>query len=328
MTEGGESARSGAISRRPPWTLFLWMLVAAALLWWGRSPPAPPPEPALETAAAVRSAGLAFEAAQVWQREHGDLRLGWDEAQGHLAIVIDDVGRELYHFERLAALRVPVSFSVLPGAPYAPGVQLRLLEDDRRPREILLHLPMEPEDAAKMYEDAEAAEDFLTVADGSDGLRAKVRAALERVPTAHVVNNHMGSRLTRDRAAMDAVMQELKARGRAFLDSRTIGDTVAEQAARDAGLPTAAREIFLDHDPSAEAIEAALDRAVEASRAHPVIAIGHPSEAVVEVLERRLPELHRAGIGIYPVATVMKHVDSPRARPENPSSVAAHPVAG
>jgi uncharacterized protein len=296
---------------RAPWSLVVWVLAACGLMLAAPKPSGPVAETPEETAAVVRSAQLAMDAAAAWQAEHGDLRLAWDDARGHLAIVIDDVGRELYHFERLHALRVPVSFSVLPGSAYASGVQLRLLDDDRRPREILLHLPMEPAEPEKMREGLEAQEDFLVTSDTPEVLRTKVRAALERVPTARLVNNHMGSRLTRDRDAMDAVMAELKAQGRGFLDSRTIGDTVAQQAAHDAAIPSVAREIFLDHDPSPEAIETALRRAAEASRDHPVIAIGHPTEAVVEVLQRRLPELHAEGIGVFSVRTLIEHSAAP-----------------
>ena len=312
MTGAGDSGTSvepqpGSTSARVPWSLAIWVVAAAGLMLAAPRPSGTLPETPEETAAVERAGQLAMDAARTWQAEHGDLRLSWEAAEGHLAIVIDDVGRELYHFERLHALRVPVSYSVLPGSVYAPGVQLRLLEDDRRPREILLHLPMEPTETGKMHEGLEAQEDFLVTSDTPEDLRRKVRAALARVPTASLVNNHMGSRLTRDRAAMDVVMAELKAQGRGFVDSRTIGDTVAEAAARDAAIPSVAREIFLDHDPSPAAIEAALEQAAEASRDHPVIAIGHPTPAVVQVLERRLPQLHAEGIGVFPVRAVIEH---------------------
>src|SRR5690606_18838825 len=129
----------------------------------------------------------------------------------------------------------PLTFSVLPGALYTPGAQLRLRADPRRYREIWLHLPMEPMDAAQMFEGAEAQEDFLRVADSPEQLRQKLLAAIERVPAAVGVNNHMGSRLSADPKAMNAVMEGLAPTGLAFLDSRTTPETVAAQAARAAG---------------------------------------------------------------------------------------------
>ena len=143
--------------------------------------PAPPEPPAItEEAAAImqRTTDLVVRDTRAWQRDHGDQTIPWDEAEGHLAIVIDDVGRELHLFEQLLALRHPLTFSVLPGSIYALGVQLRLRGDARRPREIMLHLPMEPGDPGMMVAGAEADEAFLLRADSPAARRAKLEAAV------------------------------------------------------------------------------------------------------------------------------------------------------
>jgi polysaccharide deacetylase 2 family uncharacterized protein YibQ len=194
-------------------------------------------------------------------------------------------------------------------------VQLRLRGDARRPREIMLHLPMEPADPAMMLAGAEADEAFLLRTDSPAERRAKLEAALSRVPAAAGVNNHMGSALTPDPVAMAEVMEILRARSLFFLDSRTIGTTRAEEAARAVGVPTLPRDVFLDHDPSAAAIEAALDEAALRSRRAPVVAIAHPSAEVVEILARRLPKLHAQGVGVYPVSQVLAARGAPQPDP-------------
>jgi len=267
-----------------------------------------------EIAALQRGIDRIVADARRWQAERGDRKLGWDVASGHLAIVVDDVGRELHLLEQLLGLRYELTFSVLPGAVFAAGAQLRLRADRRRYREILLHLPMEPDDPARMREGDEAREDFLLRADSADEQRRKLEAALARVPAAIGVNNHMGSRLTTDRAAMDAVMPVLAERGLVFLDSRTTAATVAELAAVDAGVPTLARRVFLDDDPSEAAIDAALLGAAELARQAPTVAIGHPSPELVAVLERRLPQLYDQGIGVYPLSALLRE----RARDRDP----------
>ncbi|MEM6995191.1 MAG: divergent polysaccharide deacetylase family protein, partial [Myxococcota bacterium] len=156
-----------------------------------------------------RAAEIAAEAPRAWRRERGDLSIAWADAEGHLAIVIDDVGRELHVFEQLLSLRFPLTFAVLPGSVFASGVQVRLQSDRRRYREALLHLPMEPADPSLMQTEVELAEVFLRVDDDPATLASKTRGALAAVPTAVGVNNHMGSRLTTDAAAMDAVMSVL-----------------------------------------------------------------------------------------------------------------------
>ncbi len=318
----GEAPPAGRVCDvrgRPPWSLLAWLSLCGALMLTAPAPPEPPAQTERERAIMQRTVDLVVRDAKQWQREQGDELVPWGQARGHLAIVIDDVGRELHLFEQLHALRYPLTFSILPGSIYAPGIQLRLRGDVRRSREIMLHLPMEPADPSKMVEGAEAEERFLLGADDPATLRAKIDRALARVPAAVGVNNHMGSALTRDAEAMAVVMEALLPRPLFFLDSRTIGDTRAEAAARSAGVPTTSRDVFLDHDPSPAAIEAALDDAVRRSHDRPVVAIAHPSQALVEVLRRRLPELHAKGVGLYPVSRLVTAGGAAAPRTDHPA---------
>ena len=287
--------------------LVLWTGAAAAALWFGRETP-PPPPPTEDTelvAVQARQVERVREEVDTWAENHGDRNIPWADAKGHLAIVIDDVGRDLEAMEALQALRHPLTFSVLPGAIYAPGAQLRLRADPRRYREIWLHLPMEPMDAAQMFEGDEAREDFLRVADSPEALQRKVLAAIEHVPAAVGVNNHMGSRLSADPRAMAAVMESLAPTGLAFLDSRTTPETVAADAARAAGIPTISRQVFLDHDTRPAAMASALEEAIRQSRRGPTVAIGHPSPELAAVLEAGLARAHRDKIGIYPLSQLI-----------------------
>ena len=286
-------------------SLAVWVVLACLLLLLAPPPPPPPVTTAEDEAIFQRTVDQTVEKTRRWQDERGDQTIAWDDAKGHVAIVIDDVGRELHLFEQLLALRYPLSFSVLPGAVYAPGVQLRLRADRRRPREILLHLPCEPEDAAKMTADAALGELFLRVGDPPERLQAALEAALRRVPAAVGVSNHMGSRLTAERAAMDALMPTLRARGLFFLDSETTPASQGQEAAGAAGVPVLARDIFLDVDPTPGAVLAQLELAAQRARDRPVVIIAHPSQAVVETLREALPRLHRDGIGVYPLREIL-----------------------
>ncbi|MCH9686049.1 MAG: divergent polysaccharide deacetylase family protein [Deltaproteobacteria bacterium] len=305
---------------RPPWSLLAWLGSCCVLLVLAPAPPEPPPPTEREVTLMQRQADMVVRDARRWQRERGDRLVDWDDARGRLAIIIDDVGRELHLFEQLHALRYPLTFSILPGSIYAPGIQLRLRGDRRRYREIMLHLPMEPTNADKMSEGLEAQEQFLVGADDPATLRDKVEHALARVPAAIGVNNHMGSALTRNADAMAEVMAILRPRSLFFVDSRTIGDTRAEDVARSHGVPTLPRDVFLDHDPSPAAIEAALDEAVRRSQTEPIVAIAHPSEALVDVLRRRLPQLHAEGVGLYPVSRLVTARRAAAQRTDGPTT--------
>ena len=284
--------------------LSCWVAIACALFLILDPPPEPPPVDPQDQAIRERMAAWAVRDAEQWQEREGDLTLPWDEAEGHLAIVIDDTGRELDLFEKLLDLRFELTFSVLPGSVYAPGVQQRLRADTRRPREILLHVPMEPLDAEQMG-GPNATETFLLASDSPEQLRAKLLAAIERVPDTRGMNNHMGSRLTADRAAMAAIMPVLRKHQLYLLDSRTTPHTLAAREAEAAGVPTLSRKVFLDHEKGREAIRAALDLAADEARKQPTVAIAHPSFELVEVLRERLPVLHDEGVAIYSVSRIL-----------------------
>jgi polysaccharide deacetylase 2 family uncharacterized protein YibQ len=292
-------------SRLAPALLVAWVALAGALFLLADPPPEPPAVGPDDQAIRDRMAAWAVRDAEQWTEHEADLGLPWAEAEGHLAIVIDDVGRELDVFEELLDLRFPLTFSVLPGSDYATGIQQRLLVDDRRPRDILMHLPMEPLDRAAMQLDIDEGEIYLLASDNPAQLRAKTLAALDRVPHAVGVNNHMGSKLSADPVAMAAIMPSLRDRGVFFLDSRTTPATVAAKQAEKAGLPTLSRHVFLDHDPEPEAIRAALLQAAERSRSEPTVTIAHPSRVVVEVLREELPRLHAGGVAVYPLSHLL-----------------------
>jgi len=288
--------------------LMVWLAVSVPLFWWAPRAPEAPAVTTLERSVEARGQELARRDAIAWNAIHGDRRLPWDEAKGHLSIVIDDVGREIIYTERLLALPFQLTFSIVPGGIFADGVQVRATQDRRRYRELMLHLPMEPLTRGMMESGPEALEDFLLHSDTEAQLQAKTTRAFERVPAAHGFNNHMGSRLTANGDAMRAVMSAAAAAGaQFFLDSRTTAETKAEEAARGRGLFSGSRDIFLDHDPSSAAIRQALVRAVERAKQEPTVVIAHPSAAVVAALETGLPEAFAHGVTVYPLFELLAH---------------------
>jgi polysaccharide deacetylase 2 family uncharacterized protein YibQ len=135
----------------------------------------------------------------------------------------------------------------------------------------------------------------------------RTRAAIEAVPGAVGVNNHMGSRLTADESTMRAMLGVVAERGLFFVDSRTTPDSVAERVARELGVPTAARDVFLDAEGDASSIAAELERLLElARRQGAAIAIAHPHPATLELLERELPLLKARGFELVPVSYLLE----------------------
>lgn len=220
------------------------------------------------------------------------------DRRGRLAILLDDAGQSLDLVDRAAKLPEQVAFAVLP---FLPKSSESASAFDRAGHEVWLHLPMEASGGENPGPGA------VRVDMTPDDVRRTVHSALNSVPHAVGVNNHMGSRATADLRTMTWVMQELSARDVAFLDSRTTVDTVAESAARAQGVPTGRRHVFLDNDRSRPAIDAQLAEAVYRARADgEAIAIGHLNQGMLEVLEERLPTIGQRGVDLVRPSDLMR----------------------
>ncbi len=224
---------------------------------------------------------------------------------GRIALVIDDLGRSVEDVRRLGRLAVPLSYAVLPFERATAEVVAALAEERR---EILCHLPMSPDGGANPGPGA------LTEDMGPAELARATRAALDAVPGAVGVNNHMGSRLSADRRALEPILAVVAERGLFFLDSRTSPESVAYRTARQLGIPAAERQVFLDPDQSPEAVRFQFERLVDLARERgAAIGIGHPHPVTLEVLAAEIPKARAAGLEFVPVSYL---VDDPGGPPE------------
>jgi polysaccharide deacetylase 2 family uncharacterized protein YibQ len=205
-----------------------------------------------------------------------------------LAIVIDDLGPAQALTRRAIHLPRPVTLAFLP---YAEGLGGLAAAAKANGHEVFLHLPMEPEG------DEDPGPNAILVGLEPRELSRRLAWAFDRLPQATGVNNHMGSRATSDPAAMLEVLGEVSRRGLAFVDSRTSPLSVGNALAERLGLSHAARDVFLDNEPSPAAIRRRLDEAERlARRRGQALAIGHPYPATLAVLEDWLPRAEARGV--------------------------------
>ena len=109
---------------------------------------------------------------------------------------------------------------------------------------------------------------------------------LRQIPFISGVNNHMGSRLTKNENKMEIVMAELKKRKLYFIDSRTSSDTVAFNVAKKFALHTANRDVFLDNNLSENALKAQIEKLCSLARHKgQAIGIAHPHKTTLNVLK-------------------------------------------
>ncbi len=219
-------------------------------------------------------------------------------AKGRLAIVIDDMGEDVAVARDLAALGVPIAFSIWPDSGHRVQV-LNIVQSAGK--EIFIHLPMQPKGYPKVAPGPHALLDGMT----AERIQEVVRRAASRVPGAVAVNNHMGSAFTESTYGMRAALSAIKGQGLFFLDSRTTAKSVGVAEARRIGLQVHQRDVFLDNDLAVPAIVAQLRVAEAAALKHGhAIAIGHPHKQTVAAirawLKKKSPSVHVVTVSSLP----------------------------
>lgn len=208
-----------------------------------------------------------------------------------LAIIIDDCGQWLATERDFIALPVPLTLSVLPDMRYTAQIANEASDAGKG---VMLHLPMET------VSGLDPGPGKITTEMSDVQIAAQVTDDLAQVPLAQGINNHEGSKATADARVMRDVAAAIVKHGNLFfIDSLTTPDSVAQQQAQAAGLPTAARDVFLDNKADVDAIETQLRTAAGiAGKRGAAIAIGHPRPATLEAVRAMLPELQREGINL------------------------------
>ena len=233
-------------------------------------------------------------------------------AAARIAIVIDDLGNDREAVERIARWPFRVAGAVLPGLPGSAESARRLSASGK---EVLLHLPMEPDG----YPRIRPGPGVVLRADSDEKIAQTVADDLETVPGAVGVNNHMGSAATADSRVMRAVVRVLAARRLFLLDSRTTEATVARRIADEESLPAVSRKVFLDAFESGDAIERSFrDLVRKAKKDGTALAIGHPHAATLALLERELPSLREQGVELVTVSALTSR--SPKSKAQGPKS--------
>jgi polysaccharide deacetylase 2 family uncharacterized protein YibQ len=206
-----------------------------------------------------------------------------------LALIVDDCGQWIDTERGFIALGIPLTMSVLPSVPYTGRIAREASDAGKG---VMLHLPMET------LSGLNPGPGKVTTAMTDDQIDAQVRADLDQVPLARGINNHEGSKASADSRVMRDVIGVLAHRGDLFfVDSRTNAASVGEQTAQAMGVPTAARDVFLDNRADVSYSEAQLlEAAAIAKRTGSAIAIGHPRPTTLAAVRAMIPRLEASGV--------------------------------
>jgi len=222
-----------------------------------------------------------------------------------IAIVIDDFGYSLKLAEKLARITVPVTWTIIPDTPYSMQIA-HLSEENHIP--FLIHVPMQAI--------SDKGKGKSLVGDGMTDLEihSEINRVIGLFPEAFGINNHRGSKATSDPRMMAAVMDALSqwSRRLIFLDSRTIGSSVAYDMAVEKGIPALYNSVFLDHVESSDFMSEQLERAKKIARRRGwVVAICHVRPATVDFLSKLCIESDNE-VEFFTVPELLKIVSEPK----------------
>lgn len=202
----------------------------------------------------------------------------------YLSLVIDDLGQSPEKDQAALSLPGPVTLAVMPDTPHAADFARQAHAAGKT---VILHMPMDPATGPFAWHPQLSPEE----------LASRLAAAFKAVPYASGMNNHMGSSMTAQPAAMAWLAAELQRRNLFLLDSRTSANTVAAAQAQKIGLASVSRDIFLDDVREQPAIDKQFKAALELARKQgSVVIIGHPYPQTIAVLQRELPLLESEGV--------------------------------
>ncbi|HEV8023134.1 MAG TPA: divergent polysaccharide deacetylase family protein [Candidatus Lustribacter sp.] len=218
--------------------------------------------------------------------------------RGRLAIIIDDCGQWPVTERAFVALPFPVTLSVLPHVRFGSAIAR---DASAAGQGVMLHLPMQT--VSGRY----PGPGTITTSMPDAAIRNEVASDLAELPEAQGVNNHEGSLATQDARVMGDIADVLAADRRFFIDSRTSSASVGETVARERGVPSASRSVFLDNVDNEAAVRARLLEAIADARdTGSAIAIGHPRPATLAAVRSLGPQAAADGV-VLTLASALVH---------------------
>lgn len=209
------------------------------------------------------------------------------EIRPRIAIIIDDLGTSKKVDDEVMAINAPLTLSVFP-----------LLSDSKKivekaaskGKEVMLHLPMEPLD----YPKENPGEGALLTSMDDIAIITQMYEDIKSVQGIKGVNNHMGSKFTEDAERMRIVLKQLKDKGLYFVDSKTSPRSKSGKIAREMGLKTASRDVFLDNQQDEGYIMDQIEELKKIARKYgSAISIGHPYPATIAALRKAIPGVEK-----------------------------------
>ena len=246
-------------------------------------------------ASPVRAKQSETEIASVASLPRNDIKV----AKPKIAFVIDDLGYSQRQAELLFSIDHPLTIAILPQLMHS-----KYFSEEGKVQgfDVILHQPLEPENP-----NVEPGPGLIKTDMSSEQIQEILEQNLATVPGVIGMNNHMGSRATRDKKIIDVLAQKLKEKNLFFLDSLTHPESIAHEVTVSHGIPTTKRDVFLDNEDVYEKVLERIKETAELAKLNgQAIAIGHIRKNTLEAIKESIPKLEAEGFEIVTVRELVK----------------------
>lgn len=202
-----------------------------------------------------------------------------------IAIVIDDWGYSLENINFLEEITTPLNIAILPNLTYSQQIAKFAHE---RGKEILLHLPLEPYPEEKVLQEKYTIDSRMS----NSKIRALFYKALNSVPYAKGVSNHMGSKSTEEEKLMKYLFKLFKEKRLYFLDSLVTPKSVCKTIAKEMKIKFIQRDVFLDNQRDSSYIQSQFELLIRKAKIKgKSVGVLHAHKFSLKILKDIIPDL-------------------------------------
>ncbi|ADU30024.1 divergent polysaccharide deacetylase family protein [Evansella cellulosilytica] len=219
------------------------------------------------------------------------------------AIIIDDFGGNTGGVKEFMNADVPITMAIMPFLDESTEQAKRANELGF---EVIIHMPLEPKKGKRSW----LGPLPITADLETDEVKRRVEKAIENVPHAKGINNHMGSKIVGNERIVRAILEVAKKHGLYVIDSGTSGDSVVPEIAEELNIPYGIRDTFLDDSfSSRNHVYKQMIKLCDIVKKHgQAIAIGHvgvKGNDTFNGIQDALPHLEEKNIQIVPMSHLL-----------------------
>ncbi|MGI9535153.1 MAG: divergent polysaccharide deacetylase family protein [Thermodesulfobacteriota bacterium] len=213
----------------------------------------------------------------------------YPENRPKISIIVDDVGINKNAVDQLIDISNNFTFAILPNRLFTSYAAEKANKNNI---DILLHQPMEPKTSSGYTAD-DAGDGVLLVGQTKEEIVRTLNRNLSSIPNIVGLNNHMGSKFTENEELMLLILNNVKQRKLFYVDSLTSPNSKGYTIAKEIGVKTYKRDIFLDDKKKGKTyVKKQLQKLVsKAQKNGYAVGICHTYPQTIEALREEIPNI-------------------------------------